>query len=784
MPDPDASASSNRLRNLLALRTANVDGAFSSAFVALVTGSFLVGLIGLYRGPDWYLGLISSLPSFLGLLQIPGAIWGRSMRSYKFFVLPGGVVWRILYVPLVFLPFLDLPDQAALAIILACVVIAAAASQVVAPVYNDWLAELVPPSSRGWFFGRRNAIAGGVGAAAGLAGGVTLDALRRAGQDELGFSLIFGAGVVMSFLSLAFFLRMPDTPRAHPQPLNWASSLRGLQAPFRDRAFMRLLLFLVIFVAGQSFAGLLWFKYAFESLNMPFTVLQLCGITGAIGGIGTARIWGYLADRYGNKPILVLLGFGLALTPAMWIVCVPGNDFWNAVILISGHLYSGAVWAGVGITQFNLLLTASPSQERTSYIGVGLATQAVVGGLSPLLGSLVMQQLRLAIDPTTAYKIIFGLTMAMRFGSVFLLLPVREEGATSLRRTIRHLKQVSPRGYGALRRLARTTDPEEREKAISVVGSDTFLLASDEVIKALDDPRPRVRRSAARSAASLDDPRAGEILLRRLRDHPELADEETIAALGSLRSVEAVPTLAELVRTGPLHVRLPALQALGRIGEGEAVSCLAEAARGDFGPEARRAALQALADLRVESAREVFAQAVLAEDPAVRFVAAEGIAELGWPVADALRESLRRYRDEAACEVAYALAVVGNRRDAASILDAARRARSVAGKRRCLLGLARLFGAEEIAYRLMLLEGVALDTAILEALRRGRETPDWVDEATALYAAGSEREATALLVRALAMPELEPLLDHPVPEAFLVAVAVYAHVQDAAEKAR
>ena len=168
----------DRLENLRTLRVANLDGAFATAFMTLIGGSFIIGYIKTEipgGHADRWLGLITALPGFLGLIQIPGAIWGRSFPSYKAFIRIPSIIYRFLHLPLAFLPLLALNTDVKLAIIVGCVSLAAAVINIVNPIYNDWLAEMVPENSRGAFYANRNSIMMAIGASVGLLGGLLVD---------------------------------------------------------------------------------------------------------------------------------------------------------------------------------------------------------------------------------------------------------------------------------------------------------------------------------------------------------------------------------------------------------------------------------------------------------------------------------------------------------------------------------------------------------------------------------------------------------------------------------
>lgn len=754
-----------RLEKLRTLRNANIDAAFSVAFSTLSTGAFLVGFVQLLGGGDLWIGVLTAIPSLMGLLQIPGAIWGRSFPTFKRFVTPGGIAWRALYIPIAFLPLLIWPNELRLAILAALVGLAALIINIVNPIYNDWLAEMVPGDSRGWFFSRRNAIGVGIGGVVGILGAVILDAFRGRGADATGFFSVFILGLICAAISESFYLRMTDLPRPHPVRQNLKASLKAIGTPFGDREFRRVLTYLAVGVFGQTMAGNLFIAFGRESLGLDFRVLQGTAFFMAFGNILAASLWGFLADKYGNRPILAVAGCLVALNPIAWMICRPGADVFNSAVLWTGHIYMGIAWAGVNLCQFNLILATAKPEDRANYLGAGMTTIAVIGGIAPLAGAALMASLRHAFPAETAYKIVFGLSGMGRFLGVLFLIPVVEIGARTFKDTLHDLRNLSPRGVRTMRTISQ--GGENREAAIGQAGRQKNALAADEVLRALNDPVPRIRRRAAEALAELRDERATALILQRIEAEPDLVEEELVDALGRLGDPRALPTLIALLDSPRPMLRRAAARALGRFEEAvEAVPALIAASQASDDPDLRRAALQSLRRVGDLRAGDAIVGALGDPHPSVRIAAAEGLVELRPSgTAPALRESLRRYPDEGSPEVAYALGVLGETEDLDLILQIAEGSKTT-GRRRALLGAARRLGTENEAYRLMLKEGMPRDQAILELFRsHGRNST--VQAALHAYSQGDDR--TALQALASLDPALDALAQRPVPEAFLVA---------------
>jgi len=763
----------NRIQSLRSLRTANLDGAFATAFVALTSGAFLVGYVKLLGGSDVWIGLLAALPNLSGILQIPSGVLGRRFESYKHFVGPGGFAWRALYAPLIVLPMLRLDPTLTLTLLATCVGFAWICNNLVGPVYNEWLAEMVPAESRGFYFSRRNAITGTVGALAGILGGILLDWFRRDGLERQGFSVVFAIGLACAALSMYFYMKMDDLKRSVVVRQSLREGLAALRTPFSDTTFRTVLVFVSVFCIGQNFAGNLFTAYAIERLNLPFTIITSLALLQAIGTVVSAPIWGFLSDKYGNRPSLLFATVIVTMMPVPWLFCVAGHDVRNTFILVPLFLLSGIGWGGANLCIFNLVLATSRDEERSTYIGAALAIQAILGGIAPLAGGILLEHLRPVMTAQMGYTYIFAATAAMRISSAIALGFVKEKGSARIKQALSELRKVTPRGYLAMRELTRSTDEYSREHAIRNVANEHLTLATDEIVKALHDPSPKVRRQAAAALAQLRGAGAEEALIHQLVDHPDLVEEETVMALGETGGTAAVPHLVAILQSPRPLLRRAAIRALGQIGTHEAVIALCDSAAKPEDPDSRRMALIALRQLGAQESESAVCSALLDPSPSVRIVAAEAASELSLSkTAPVLRESLGRFQDEASAEIAYALGAVGTEDDIPLILNEAARSVSVITRRRCLLGVARLLGVERESYRLMLAEGMVRDTMLQQMVRPLLKSKPRVRAAVERFGAGDEAGALHALASQTGHAAFKNFEAQPVHELFLVAICM------------
>lgn len=766
-------AAPSRLETLDTLRTANLDVAFATAFGTLVGGSFLVGFIQHLGGSDVAIGLASGIPALAGLMQIPGAAFGRSQHSFKKFVQVGGGLWRLFYLPFVILALVTFPKDIRLSLLLLCIACASVATQFVGPIYNEWIGNLVPERSRGWYFSQRTIIASITGMVVGMAGAVLLDQFKGTPREAQGFALVFGIGAITAALSWYFFQKMSDLRREVVEKTSLKSIVEVVKGPFQDKNFRKIMVFTGVFWIGGGFVGNLFSAYALETLHMHFTVLQMTSVSSTLGTILTVKIWGFLADRYGNKPILALNVLGVTFTPIMWLSTAPGNDFRNAAILIGGHTFAGIFWSGIGITAMNLYLSVSPIDKRANYLASVTTVQAIVTFIAPTIGASVMAALRVPMGPEAAYKTLFLISMCGRFIGLLALIPVKEYGSYSLGETVRNLSKVSPRGVAALRAMRKGTDDKARESAIRAVGQSQLTIATDELAIALADPSPRVRREAAEALSRMGTPEAGRALAKFISDHPDLVEEETLVALGFTSGKDNAEILTGFLEDPSPILRRAAAKALGRINDPVAIAALDRAVRQPGDPDLRRAAIQALR-IMGSADPDHFREALFDQHPSIRTAAAEAVAELEiTDLAESLRKSLENLRDEGSSEAAYALGVVGQPSDVAVIVSAAEATANPAKRKRCLLGIARLMECERDVYRFFTMDEVVRDNALLQRVRPLLKKHPVLKKAIDAYADGHEKQAMLILCEESGVSELLPLAESGLESGFLVTLLAY-----------
>ena len=639
-----------------ALRLSTLEGCVATAQGQLTSGAFQTGFALFLGCSAFWLGALGGIPALAGLVQLFSSFLAQRYGERKSLIAWFSLVSRLLWVPMLLIPFV-LPRSLWVGAFLLLTLLSALCINVSAPLWTAWITDIVPEGSRGRYFGQRNMYAGWVGLAVPVLGGYFLDAAtkRHTSSEPMAFGVLFLTASVFAFGSFRLILKSPDVAqvKAGGDGQVRESALSYYQAPFADRNFQRVMTFLAAMVVGQSIAGQFFTVYQLTYLHLDYTAFQLLTAVATLASLASMPLWGYLADKYGNKPVL-MISCGLVLVPPLlWILAAPDgiSGLWaydphhglrlslTKLIIILLNLFAGFGWAGVGLTQFNLMIGAAPAEKRTVYVSAIAAISGLAGGIAPLAGGALMVAFGHLSFPDhgyirSNYHLLFLIATLLRGGAILLVRPIQEAGSRRTGYVLKQLKASKPIGsFNSIQKLSKAGSSQARVQAAEQLGRLKTPLAVEELVRALDDVALPVREQAALALGEIRDPRATLPLVGKLTDPASGISGAAATALGKIGDKAALPALAAAAQLGPPTRQLAAMEALGRMSDSSVTEILSVLMR-DPDQTVRTAAIRALAEREdPESLPSLITQLEHEQEPANLAVLADALGRLGEPEA-------------------------------------------------------------------------------------------------------------------------------------------------------
>ncbi|OGV62477.1 MAG: hypothetical protein A3K19_33515 [Lentisphaerae bacterium RIFOXYB12_FULL_65_16] len=543
--------------------------AWSGIGVTYLTGFFL-----LLKANSFQIGLISAIPALCSVAAVLGGFLLHRWQSRKTWVIALLAAFYLSHAFLGTIPYLLRGYPAALQVYLGLAVLAGAYILV---KINDvfwypWASAIIPEGQRGSFFGRLMIVSTLVTMPFSYLVGQYLD---RANNAQ-GFLIVFGLCGLVGTLVTVTYARIPDVRGDSNK--EQAFRLANLSVPCHDKGFRKFLLFAGAETLATGLCGPFTTVFMLETLHIPFTLIAVFGIIYSLFFIVFVVVWGYLVDKYGSRPVLLLCSAPSVVVYFLWIFNTPQQYY--LIFLI--HACSGITAAGVGVALQNQLMGVSTGKHSTAYVSVFQIVTGVVGFAAPLLGSAVVQMHRnITVDvfgfAVGQYQVLFGMAGVLSVLPLFFIVGLSEPRGKTALFILRNMLMVNPLKLALhLFSFHRSFGEKERLNATMGLGSTGSPMVLSELVVTLDDPIYFVRREAALALGRIGDRDAVMPLIAKLSDENANIQYEAAWALGNIRDEQSIPPLLECLKSPDPKLRGYAATALGEIGASVAIEPLLE----------------------------------------------------------------------------------------------------------------------------------------------------------------------------------------------------------------
>lgn len=285
-----------------------------------------------------------------------------------------------------------------------------------------WLADLVPLTIRGRFFGRRQRwmLAGQASAmvAAGLFSSLWQIHHPLAPRwVSYAIPAVLGAAFMLAALGPLAVMPEPSARRPLPQRI----PLADLIAPLMDFRFVRFLAFGCWFSFFNGITQSVQVSYPGRVLGLDLAAMLTMQTGMRLGQLAVSPRLGRVADRWGNKPLMMACLPLVASGLLFYFLATPQAPWW-----IVGAWVLWIAYAGINVGQPNLMLKLAPPATNAAYVAAFQAISDLCVAASTLAGGWLYDRLlheTVAAGPWTLdfYQAAFLFGAVARLGGVAVL---------------------------------------------------------------------------------------------------------------------------------------------------------------------------------------------------------------------------------------------------------------------------------------------------------------------------------------------------------------------------
>jgi len=368
-------------------------------------------------------GLINALPVLAGLAQLYVSHLAAKTGKYKRMFLIGGVLQRLSWVVIAFIPFIFPVADSRIFALIVLVTLAAMGGSFAVISHMTLMSSVIPISIRGRYITTRQRVS----TAAALIFGIIIAVLLDNIPGFLGYTIVFGLGGIAGLIDILMYVRVDFSGIPH-KPGGF-SLKEGIKTCFTTKRMRNYLIFWTFWSFAIHLNGPFFNKYAVDVLQLSYITIIVFGqLAAQTVMFFIVTRWGVFLDRYGSIPMMLISSIGSTTVALVWLFAVPGV-WWPLLVF---NLVGGIFWCANDACMVNMQLSHTPEKGRPTalavyavFTSIAIAAGLILGGALLELFSPIMESLQWTIfgTPFDHYKIVFCMGILIRYVVIGTLLP-------------------------------------------------------------------------------------------------------------------------------------------------------------------------------------------------------------------------------------------------------------------------------------------------------------------------------------------------------------------------
>ncbi|MEH1907834.1 MAG: MFS transporter [Nostoc sp.] len=393
------------------LKASTADCVLASVY-SLGTGGILLSnfLVELGASPMVF-GMLSSIPMLVNLIQPLGAYLSeRTTSRFQYSLWTHGIgrlLWLVLVIGIASASWGVVNAHQLVILTLLIVLFSHLLGGLGTASWLSWVAMIVPRRLRGRYFGIRNSAGSLTNLLCVPMAGLAVS--HWSGGTLQGYGVVLLVSIVFGIVGLGCqYFQVDMNPQSQntyiseiqsevakdesyeiPQSIHIPKN-QLTESIWKNSNFLIFLLYFSFWTLAVNLSAPFFNLYMLDTLDLDVSYVTIYNSLQAGATLLMLILWGKLADKIGNRPILICIGILVAVTPMLWLgISVNRLDIWLWFPLL--HIFLGGTWAAIDLCSNNIQLAIAPIKNQSIYFAIAAAVAGASGALGATIGSFIIQ---------------------------------------------------------------------------------------------------------------------------------------------------------------------------------------------------------------------------------------------------------------------------------------------------------------------------------------------------------------------------------------------------------
>lgn len=355
------------------------NGIYTTLILNISNNYFPLFAISVLGATNYQVGLISSLPQFIGMFaMIIGSIIINRLQEKKMFTVYSFFVVRLFLVGIALVVFI--PDKYQAIVFIVLVGLMNFPFSFANLSWQAFIGDIIQEDRRSGFFSTRNKMMTIIGMVSTFFIGIFLQFFDKSNPTPY---------FVLYLLAFAFGLLELHYLKQHAEPkkkvvIKEKTSLFGI-AVFKNKPFLYFIISALFFNFAWQMCWILFSIYQIKFAGATGLWISLFAVANSIGQIVSFKWWARMADKHSNAKMLILVSIGMAVAPWMTLVST------NLVFLVITNIFAGLFVSGTVLLLFNQLLDVTTEDNRSICISNYNILLAFIAFIAPQFGVYLLE---------------------------------------------------------------------------------------------------------------------------------------------------------------------------------------------------------------------------------------------------------------------------------------------------------------------------------------------------------------------------------------------------------